>query len=555
MGANDSVFMPVQAQDLEGPFSGFLKPPAQGQPQASPGPANVAGGIAMAANAFIQSAATGRIKAFEMKENEKLGKVNQLNAYMTQHYPKLIPAAQDKAMAIFNRAMGHNTLTAMDDIPSKGGKGTQGLSKKTKENAGDPAQAHRHFTNILKDIALGMVGGKMPKGAPEFNADEVIGQLAMIVADPKNTISGVIDTHTATIQNKLKGFSGSQQAGEQLVSSELDAISRLDANYAQGLRTHHIGPLQPDPVVGSAEWLRVEDDKYLQGGGMAPPPGPVKAPMLPTKRDEFGQPVQQGPAGPAANIPPYLRPNGSAAPPAATAGPPEEPILDVRKAHIYESRKQGTVGNVENVVLTGRDGKPVRTTAFYVENPEFRGWYEAQSHKKLTGDVRITSKSDPHEQWSPVSRAVKGEAPWGDPKKWYEISRHKDEPNRVMVLGEVADPNKPESEYQREVLKLRKDQDFSNKEGAIYRDFENHISRIDAQSSAELARIPFNMNFTKPEERQAEAARIEGLRQRQIAEQAKMRDSRLQIHYSQHGLSFGGDNKPTLSPDAKTVLP
>src|ERR1019366_694295 len=93
-----SVFTPLTPDQLEGPFQGFLRPPEPQETAAQlpPWKMSTAGGVAMVASKFLESASKAKIKAFEERENEKIQKLNQLDRYRNAHMGELTPAGQTK---------------------------------------------------------------------------------------------------------------------------------------------------------------------------------------------------------------------------------------------------------------------------------------------------------------------------------------------------------------------------------------------------------------------------------------------------------------------------
>jgi hypothetical protein len=270
-----SIFTPLGPQDFEGPFSGFLKPPSERQPPPTPAPMSKAGGIMMAANNFIQGATAGRIRSYEQRENQKLQKLNQLNQYMANVYPTLTPDGQKQAMQIYSRAIGAETLGAMD----QGGKGKKGKQGEDQQ----PGNVHAHFTSILKDIATGMVGGKMPKGAPDVDMHSVIGNLAMIAQDPKNTREGVINSSLSQIDEISKRLppGATDQDFIGATKTQWSTLTGLDPDRSQReqatRRSAYPAPMTPTEKFENRAYELLEQ----QGAPQRKPPGPPSGPLEP----------------------------------------------------------------------------------------------------------------------------------------------------------------------------------------------------------------------------------------------------------------------------------
>src|SRR5579872_2463563 len=169
---NRSVFMPDPASVTEGPFTQALQPPAQQQPQPVLG---AGGGKALGAayigTQFLQGLAQSRIRNFQMQENAKIQKLQRLNSFMMYilQNPNLSPDDKNKAQQMYFKALGTDITAAT----ANGGKG--GGDEKT--------GVQHHFADIIKQVALGAVGGKLPKGVKNINPDEVIGQISGLLFD------------------------------------------------------------------------------------------------------------------------------------------------------------------------------------------------------------------------------------------------------------------------------------------------------------------------------------------------------------------------------------
>ena len=207
---NRSVFMPDFGQMTEeGPFSAALQPPANPQPQPTLG---AGGGKALGAayigTQFLQGMAQSRIRAFQMKENEKIQKLQKLNSFMMyiDKNPDLSPEDKNKAQQMYFKALG----TDITASTAKGGKGDKGQQQ----------GIQHHFADIIKQVALGAVGGKLPKGVKNVDPDAVIGQISGILFDPNgkpkqpyNPVAQSITQTEAALGRKLTDQEKNQMAG------------------------------------------------------------------------------------------------------------------------------------------------------------------------------------------------------------------------------------------------------------------------------------------------------------------------------------------------------
>src|SRR5260221_989402 len=164
------AFVPLQSADLQGPFTQNLVPSTEGIP-ASGGMGKTAT-IAKIGVDFLGGIAKGRIAAYQKKELDRVEKMNRLISYVNQIEadPRLTKEAKAAAAQKLSQAMGTDILQAA----GKGGKG------------GDQPGPHGHVVNILRDLATGMVGGKMPKGTKDVgDLNAVIGDIYGSIYDGK----------------------------------------------------------------------------------------------------------------------------------------------------------------------------------------------------------------------------------------------------------------------------------------------------------------------------------------------------------------------------------
>lgn len=296
-----SVFTPITPEQLQGPFSAFLTPPNDSQRTAAQQPpVNALGGIAMAGTKFLEGVQSARMKSYEKRENEKSQKLTQFNQYITRivQDPNLTDEAKQYALQQYSKALGGQILGAMGGEKGKGGKkGKQG-------GEGQQGGVAQHFTNILKDLATGMVGGKMPKGAPDIDLHTIMGEIDAKIYQPQYSKPGIIETNIGNIQSALKALppGSTQEDALRAITPHLQAVEKVDPRRAQSLRADFLGQYQAAPTVGSPEWAMSQLSKPGEppspvgssgqqpaGGPIGPPPAAPQGAVIPATRMHLAQ--------------------------------------------------------------------------------------------------------------------------------------------------------------------------------------------------------------------------------------------------------------------------
>ena len=436
--------MPIDPAAYEGPFSGFLQPTQQQQHAAEAGPPVLAGkgtSLGYLASKFIAGAAQGRIKAFEQRENEKLKNQEVLKNFVQQTVARtdITDQAKQFAMQQYARVLGADLVDAA---------GGEGKGKKGKRSSGpsaepDPTRAESdptkqgpqgglltdHLRAMAKDFGLGLVGGKMPKGAPDINPRAVIGDIVAEISKPQYSITGIVSQNQADMERKLKAL-GPEATRDEALSAVMPHLQALDQHapeVGRQARADLAARYQPAPAPGSAEYY---DRKLMNLAGSAQSQTPAQPPS---------------PVGGPPNATPVA--GFSPANPAATAGPPPAaPQGKVFSPAVWSLMQMaGHATKPQGVEFTGPDGKPVKMFAQFVTAPDgTTGWFDQTGRQISAPDVRPASTAEPKQERMGTPARVKGDPSWGgDPKKWYLIRKSEDDPKNVQVLGETNDPNRP----------------------------------------------------------------------------------------------------------------
>ena len=444
MAEQKSVFMPIDPAAYEGPFSGYLKPTQQQQHAAEAGPPVLAGkgtSLGYLASKFIAGAAQGRIKAFEQRENEKLKNQEVLKNFVQQTVARtdITDQAKQFAMQQYSRVLGADLVNAA---------GGEGKGKKGKKGSGpsaepDPTRAEadptkrgpqgglltEHLQAMAKDFGLGLVGGKMPKGAPDINPSTVIGDIVKEISKPQYSIPGIVSQNQQDMERKLKalGPDATREDALAAIMPHLQALDQHAPDTGRQARADLAARFQPAPAPGTPEYY---DRRLMNLSGAAQPPAQPPVPA-------GGAPAN---ATPVAGFSP-------ATPAAATAGPPPAAPQGKTFSPAVWSLMQlaGHASKPQGVEFTGPDGKMNRTFAQFVTSPDgATGWFDQSGRQISAPDVRPASTAEPKQERMGTPARVKGDKAWGgDPKKWYLIRKSEDDPKNVQVLGETNDPNKP----------------------------------------------------------------------------------------------------------------
>lgn len=304
--ANDrSVFMPPSVEATEGPFSSILTEslvPSQ-RPVNPAGRVTPAAAVMSIGTSFLKGASEGRIRAFQMEENEKLKKYAQLSEYVQRKLadPNLTDEArshlEQEASKVFG---GHLAGATAPQKGKKGGEAQGGIGG--------------HVKNILHDLAIGMTGGKMPAGAKE------LGDI--------HTWMGKMDGELYGPENQNK-FSVRASSG-QYMSQANEILSK----YPTGT--------PPETVAGNADlrkvmtdWAKVDPESARSFEAQARSAYPSQPSAAAELRDlsKIGQPTLAAPTG---NTPPPPVPQDGPPPPSGAtlrggAGqPPAAPVAPPR---------------------------------------------------------------------------------------------------------------------------------------------------------------------------------------------------------------------------------
>ena len=232
-----TTFVPVDPNQLVGPYPQQSVVPQPSTPPSQVGGGSKAGAIAKIFTEFVGGAAQGRIRKFSMEQNERLKNIAILGQYVQSVESDPTKTDEYKAMVRqkYFSALGMETLKSFDQ---KGGKG-----KKGKGGAGDQQQQGPAgmIAGVLKHVATGLVGGEMPKGAPDVNPHELIGQMEAEYHNPENknkySVQAASGQYASQINDILKKYPPGTPPetvwADSGLSTKLNEWGRVDAPGAQ----------------------------------------------------------------------------------------------------------------------------------------------------------------------------------------------------------------------------------------------------------------------------------------------------------------------------------
>lgn len=213
---------PPTPENAQGPFSEFLNPARRQEIDPTPGPppayAGKGTGIAYVAMEFLKGIKSGRLQNMEKQENERLKGLQSLYSHAQQVWADPNASEEDKKLAMneYSRALGATGLAQMGGSgKGKGKKSADEYPSKDGQVVGDGSSPlgvdpKKHFTNIMKDVFTGMVGGKAPpKG--DVNFTESIGRITSSMNERKQQY----DQLAAQATQQLQQMSGRNQTEVQ----------------------------------------------------------------------------------------------------------------------------------------------------------------------------------------------------------------------------------------------------------------------------------------------------------------------------------------------------
>lgn len=348
MPQQPNLLLQFGPQQTEGPFSEVLTTPGVQPGPQNTGWASTLGNVADIAGKFLSGASQGRLMQFQKQENERNKAVGILSQYINrqQDDPNLTEDAKKEIYNLGLTAAAHSVLGSDGGKAGKGGKGKDG-----KEGGG--------IGHIFKEIALGMVGGKMPQRGEILDPVQIMkGIEEKYLSDPqydKRKVGKALDEGVLSVYQKI--LKESEAKGEAPTAATLVGSPELQA----AINAYRHKGLEEPPWIARLingqmsmqDALQQAGLKYLQGGQtpQGSPSNPSSAGQTPS-----GSPSSAPAAAPpaSASAPPEVRPESRP----LFGAPVQVPIAAQAFLH-----KQGF--NPGSMYMVDKSGKSVATVEEY----------------------------------------------------------------------------------------------------------------------------------------------------------------------------------------------
>ncbi len=392
---------------------------------------------------------------------------------------------------------------------------------------------------MIRDVVTGLTGGQAPKGAP--NPGGAMAAIQGTLFDSSGKIRPEYDRNVkiagvmAEARKNLEGVpAGSYvNVAQRAISPQIDKLLVLAGTNAPHYVSNLLGPYQEAPAPGSP--AEVNRAKMGILGIIPGTPAPATGPAQPPAPTPMMTPV---PAN-MTPVPSTMMP----APPPTPAGQTPARGYDPTRAAMLESLNMGATDKPKNITYTDKaTGKTRTTSAIFVNNTEFQGWVDTQSGRPVqaSGDIRAVPDTLQRDRFEIRDLP-------GPDKKLHRFLVDKDEEGKVVKDYGVI-PDKPESEFQRATLDMRRDQAFMNQENHIYQDYQSKLTSIEIRAQGMISSITGN-SMLAPEDKEKGINQANAWRESQVREQDKMIKDRLDVLYKQQGKEFHtGTPAPPPSP-------
>ena len=342
-----------------GPFSAWLDPREAQQRAQRPidipapgGPISPFAAAAAITGKFLEGVTAGRVRGYATEQANRYAQWQQLN--QTAQNLLSNDDLNDAGRQLVLQASGNYTGSQLVDAVDQAQKGQ-------KKSDQPPGLGHK-VGEIIKEIGLGMVGGKMPKGYDKVDADQVkqqiVGKLFQVGPDGKSMVlrpefsrKSQQDTVGQQAQQALEGATTYEDANKKLIPLVPSILQAYGPQEGKAYIGQILDSFQRSPAPGSPDEIRKQ---FL---------------------DSFPQEKET--------------------PPGAEAGAAGPPSLTPRQLGMAEM--SGMIKDKGNIVFTGPDGKLRNEYAQFVTTPKGSFWY-TQDDKGApvpvtAGDIRKSTAS------------------------------------------------------------------------------------------------------------------------------------------------------------------
>ena len=229
---------------VQGPFTGMLtgQQPTMGQQQQPTGWTTKTGSILNVVTNFLGGIEKGRVKNYEREQQQEAKQRGVVMDYINMKLrdPNL---TDEGRQALEQQGMQYMARTVLKETDGKG-----------KKKGGDQPQGIMgHISGMFHDVALGMVGGQLPKKGEEIDPAQFMSQVDDLTKQPQFSKEAAIKQATDQVQKIL---------GQVPPGADQQAVTRAIQPYTDVLRKN-MDPGRFQDYMGT-----------LLGGYTAPtPPG------------------------------------------------------------------------------------------------------------------------------------------------------------------------------------------------------------------------------------------------------------------------------------------
>lgn len=533
---------PVDPREFEGPFTDVLTQPA---PRQEPRIRGVQPGTTtalMMGQKFLEGAAQARIRNFQMEENQKFQKVQDLirQSQVLLGNQDMTPDAQQFVQQKIVEALGGHIVAATDGIDR--GKGKSG--KKGWEDSSKGPGMGGHIASMFREIAIGATGGKL-KGAKDIgDPHAIIGQIHAELTRPENlrkySREANVEALAAQLQQGLSGLPANApyEKASAVAAPIITQMLRFDPQRAQvwdefvKRRFPHPSPAPGKPAFEAGMYQFLGNTLGLSGGATPPPPrtGAQTAPS--GSPDDLRQQIERG-----------RTPSGER--------PAEAPVVEVganrsgvaNRLMAWEAAGFAKVDRPQYMEVIGTDGKGTQQGMYRsYSSPEGQGWLD-ENNLPVPHGVRLRPAPRPVQTKPEILHNHKvGEDP-------HTVLIDPSQPGRI--LADYGTEWKPSRVSSAQLLTLRKDQHYLDMEMRYYNEYVSSVKRIDQTRDAEQARI-LRSPDPDPKKQEQLIRENEKARQREKADALSLRDQMLETLASKYGKS-GSDTPRSGAASTKVT--
>ena len=446
---------------VQGPFTGMLtgQQPTMGQQQQPTGWTTKTGSILNVVTNFLGGIEKGRVKNYEREQQQEAKQRGVVMDYINMKLRD--PDLTDEGrQALEQKGMQYMARTVLKETDGKG-----------KKKGGDQPQGIMgHISGMFHDVALGMVGGQLPKKGEEIDPAQFMSQVDGIAKQPQFSKQAAIEGAQKQIQSILQQVP--QGADQQAVTRALQGDPKQPGPLA--VLQKYMDPASfanyKETVMGGyPTYEQAEQTRGMQevfGGGQ----GQSLGQPPPAARPQSGAPAN------AQGTQPAGQPAGGARPGSVQAQLFGQPVQVGPQALAY-LHKVGFKPSVSYII--GQDGKQIGQVEEYAPG-KYRqfGTNQALNMQAMqTGGYTMTTDkpADRAQHWQRIGEEVV------NGKRQVRYQNFMTGEDKSVELGA-----KPEAGGETAVDKLlnREEDRFQTKSEQMYQQLLNQKAALDRQVGA-----------------------------------------------------------------------